>query len=57
MLVQNRPALGGNSSSEVRAWVCGAIAHGVQHFVRETGIKGELFLENQYRNPEGGPRH
>ncbi|MFI6828721.1 FAD-dependent oxidoreductase [Kribbella sp. NPDC050241] len=54
-LVQNRPVLGGNSSSEVRVWVCGATAHGVQHFARETGIMGELFVENQYRNPEGNP--
>src|SRR5690625_3751334 len=54
-LVQNRPVLGGNSSSEVRVWVCGATAHGVQHYARETGIMGELFVENQYRNPEGNP--
>src|SRR5690606_24806987 len=54
-LIQNRPVLGGNSSSEVRVWVCGATAHGVQHFARETGIMGELFVENQYRNPDGNP--
>lgn len=54
-LVQNRPVLGGNSSSEVRVWVCGATAHGSQHFARETGIMGELFLENQFRNPDGNP--
>ncbi|MEV4261047.1 FAD-dependent oxidoreductase [Kribbella sp. NPDC049584] len=54
-LVQNRPVLGGNSSSEVRVWVCGATAHGVQSFARETGIMGELFLENQYQNPLGNP--
>lgn len=54
-LVQNRPVLGGNSSSEVRVWVCGATAHGVQQWARETGIIGELFVENQYRNPEGNP--
>ncbi len=54
-LIQNRPVLGGNSSSEVRVWVCGATAHGVQHYARETGIMGELFVENQYRNPEGNP--
>lgn len=55
VLVQNRPVLGGNSSSEVRVWVCGATAHGVHLFARETGIMGELFVENQYRNPEGNP--
>jgi hypothetical protein len=54
-LVQNRPVLGGNSSSEVRVWVCGATAHGVHQFARETGIMGELFVENQFRNPEGNP--
>ncbi|SDQ21898.1 FAD dependent oxidoreductase [Curtobacterium sp. UNCCL20] len=52
-LVTNRPVLGGNSSSEVRVWVVGATAHGTQRFARETGIMGELFLENQYRNPQG----
>lgn len=54
-LVQNRPVLGGNSSSEVRVWVCGATGHGVNRYARETGIMGELFVENQYRNPEGNP--
>lgn len=54
-LVHNRPVLGGNSSSEVRVWVCGATGHGVNRYARETGIMGELFIENQYRNPEGNP--
>ncbi|WP_353808660.1 FAD-dependent oxidoreductase [Agromyces sp. SYSU T00194] len=54
-LVNNRPVVGGNASSEVRVWVCGATSHGAQKFARETGIMGELFLENQYRNPEGNP--
>jgi hypothetical protein len=54
-LITNRPVLGGNSSSEVRVWVVGATAHGHQRFARETGIMGELFLENQYRNAEGNP--
>ncbi|RCX21684.1 FAD dependent oxidoreductase [Fontibacillus phaseoli] len=52
-LVHNRPVLGGNSSSEVRVWVCGATGHGVNRYARETGIMGELFLENQIRNMEG----
>ncbi|WP_328460511.1 FAD-dependent oxidoreductase [Streptomyces sp. NBC_00448] len=56
-LVHNRPVLGGNSSSEVRVWVCGATAHGVQRYARETGIMGELYTENQYRNPEGNPHY
>ncbi|MGW8484650.1 FAD-dependent oxidoreductase [Microbacterium sp. NPDC055903] len=56
-LIGNRPVLGGNSSSEVRVWVCGATAHGNQRWARETGVIGELYLENQYRNPEGNPIH
>ncbi|MFB2579702.1 FAD-dependent oxidoreductase [Herbiconiux sp. P15] len=54
-LVQNRPVLGGNASSEIRVWVVGATAHGAQKYARETGLMGELFLENQWRNPEGNP--
>jgi hypothetical protein len=54
-LVQNRPVLGGNSSSEVRVWVCGATAHGTNRYARETGIMGEMFVENQFRNPDGNP--
>lgn len=54
-LIANRPVLGGNSSSEVRVWVCGATAHGNQRWARETGIVGEMYVENQYRNPEGNP--
>ena len=55
VLINNRPVLGGNSSSEVRVWVCGATAHGNQRWARETGIIGEMYLENQFRNPEGNP--
>lgn len=54
-LVNNRPVLGGNSSSEVRVWVCGATAHGNQRWAREAGIIGEMLVENQFRNPEGNP--
>ncbi len=45
-LMQDRPVLGGNASSEVRMWVCGADGD----YMRETGIVEELFLENYYRN-------
>jgi len=48
VLVQDRPMLGGNASSEIRMWVCGA--RGENN--RETGIIEELFLENNYRNPQ-----
>jgi len=54
-LINNRPVLGGNSSSEVRVWVCGATGHGTHRYARETGIMGELFVENQYRNKDGNP--
>lgn len=54
-LINNRPVLGGNSSSEVRVWVCGATGHGVHRYARETGIMGELFVENQFRNMDGNP--
>ncbi|MBN1248726.1 MAG: FAD-dependent oxidoreductase [Anaerolineae bacterium] len=46
-LMQDRPVLGGNVSSEIRMWICGA--HGTNN--RETGIVEELELENRYRNP------
>ncbi|MBI2301435.1 MAG: FAD-dependent oxidoreductase [Armatimonadetes bacterium] len=45
-LVHERPVLGGNASSEVRMWICGA--HGRNN--RETGILEELELENIHRN-------
>ncbi len=46
-LMQDRPVLGGNASSEIRMWVCGARGQDV----RETGILEEIALENLYRNP------
>ncbi|MBQ6164472.1 MAG: FAD-dependent oxidoreductase [Clostridia bacterium] len=48
VLMQDRPMLGGNASSEIRMWVCGAQGRGN----RETGILEELMLENLYRNPD-----
>lgn len=46
-IMQDRPLFGGNASSEIRMWVCGA--HGKDN--RETGIIEEIALENLYRNP------
>ena len=46
VLMQERPLLGGNASSEIRMWVCGA--HGSNN--RETGILEEINLENLHRN-------
>lgn len=47
VLMQDRPVLGGNASSEIRMWIRGA--HGDDK--RETGILEEIALENIYRNP------
>ena len=47
VLMQDRPVLGGNASSEIRVCICGA--HGENN--RETGILEEIVLENMYRNP------
>jgi len=47
VLVQDRPVLGGNASSEIRMWICGA--HGLDN--KETGILEELMLGNLYLNP------
>ncbi len=46
VLMHDRPVLGGNASSEIRMWVCGA--HGKDN--RETGIIEEIMLENFYQN-------
>lgn len=51
VLVQDRPVLGGNSSSEIRMWVRGAQGK----YNRETGILAEFEEENIYRNPTLAP--
>ncbi len=50
-LVQERPMLGGNASSEIRMWVCGAWHKGNSNLL-ETGLLEEIMMENQYRNPD-----
>lgn len=47
VLMHERAVLGGNASSEIRMWLCGA--RGSNN--RETGIIEEIQLENYYRNP------
>ena len=47
VLMQDRPVLGGNASSEVRMWVRGANGK----FDRETGLISELEERNIYYNP------
>jgi hypothetical protein len=57
ILVQDRPVLGGNASSEVRLWVLGATSHmgNNNRWAREGGVIDEILLDNLYRNPEGNP--
>lgn len=49
VLMQDRPMLGGNASSEIRMWVSGAGSR-VRN-LQETGIMEEVLLENMHRNP------
>ncbi len=51
VLVQDRPVLGGNCSSEIRMWVRGAKGK----YNRESGILSEFEEENIYRNPTLAP--
>jgi hypothetical protein len=55
VLVQDRPVLGGNASSEVRLWGLGATSHmgNNNRWAREGGVINEILVENLYRNPEG----
>lgn len=46
-LMHDRPVLGGNASSEIRMWICGA--HGQDN--RETGLIEEIQLDNLHMNP------
>lgn len=57
VLMQDRPVLGGNASSEVRLWMLGATSHmgNNNRWAREGGIVDELMVENMYRNKEGNP--
>src|SRR6201996_9506425 len=57
ILIQDRPVLGGNGSSEVRLWVLGATSHmgNNNRWAREGGVIDEILVENVWRNPEGNP--
>ncbi len=57
VLIQDRPVLGGNASSEVRLWTLGATAHMTNNnrWAREGGVIDEILVENLYRNREGNP--
>lgn len=54
-LVQDRPVLGGNASSEVRLWALGATSHmnNNNRWAREGGVIDEILVENMFRNKEG----
>ncbi len=54
-LVQDRPVLGGNASSEVRLWILGATSHmgNNNRWAREGGVIDEILIENLYRNGDG----
>jgi hypothetical protein len=57
VLVQDRPMLGWNASSEVRLWALGANCHmgSNNRFAREGGVVNEILVENLWRNLEGNP--
>jgi len=57
VLIQDRPVLGGNSSSEVRLWALGATSHmgNNNRWSREGGLVDEILVENMFRNKEGNP--
>jgi hypothetical protein len=55
VLIHDRPVLGGNASSEVRMWICGAqgLDCAPNRDLLETGIIEEIRLKNMFRNPDG----
>src|SRR5688500_444048 len=55
VLIQDRPVLGGNASSEVRLWILGATSHmgNNNRWAREGGVVDEILVENMYRKPAG----
>lgn len=57
VLIQDRPVLGGNASSEVRVWALGATSHmgNNNRWSREGGIIDEIMLENLKVNNDGNP--
>lgn len=53
VLVQDRPVLGGNGSSEIRVTINGVHALKNKHRIeRETGIVEEVLIENWHYNPQ-----
>ncbi|GAB3648680.1 hypothetical protein GCM10028791_12840 [Echinicola sediminis] len=53
LLINDRPVLGGNASSEIRVTVNGVQSLKNKHMVeRETGIIEEILIDNWYFNPQ-----
>src|SRR5512133_1987104 len=54
VLIQDRPVLGGNASSEVRLWILGATSHlgNNNRWAREGGVIDEWLGAHMHRNPE-----
>ncbi|MGI5816795.1 MAG: FAD-dependent oxidoreductase [Armatimonadota bacterium] len=52
ILIQDRPMLGGNTSSEIRVHATGADCSGGRPHAREGGILEEMRLEDAVRNPQ-----
>ncbi len=46
VLIHERPVFGGNASSEIRMWICGA----QQRLYKEAGLQEELEIENYFFN-------
>ena len=49
-LIQDRPVLGGNASSEIRMHICGASVNRTKQNAEETGILHEILLDNKACN-------
>jgi FAD dependent oxidoreductase len=56
-LIQERPVLGGNASTEVRVNLEGANGGVHNRFFVESGLAEDLLLENFWRNPTGSADH
>lgn len=57
VLINDRPVLGGNTSSEIRVWAKGATSNmgNNNRWSREGAVIDEILVENLFRNKEGNP--
>jgi hypothetical protein len=56
-LIQDRPVLGGNASTEVRVGLLGANGGFHNRFFFESGLVEDIVLENLWKNPTGSADH